>query len=204
MWPLRAVRDVYTPSRRNLTLFVVSCVCVLLTAALIGILMEMMLTVDSAVTRLLCNIIPTVLFGAGLLPQIHESSARVREKISLWSDSSGILNFAFRQRISTSCRQRSTDSGAIAPSCTRCSCWLQADKNDVYFVSMELDEEVAKLHFLALGLVVNVPHADSSRLFRCQRWRPFQRCFPVGHGVLVQASGRQAPWIRTLQTGLRS
>merc|ERR1712136_660520 len=49
-----------------------SCSCALLTAALIGILMEMMLTVDSAVTHFLGNIMPTALFGAGFLPQFYE------------------------------------------------------------------------------------------------------------------------------------
>eukprot|EP00450_Noctiluca_scintillans_P024790 CAMPEP_0194531932 /NCGR_PEP_ID=MMETSP0253-20130528/69323_1 /TAXON_ID=2966 /ORGANISM="Noctiluca scintillans" /LENGTH=198 /DNA_ID=CAMNT_0039377321 /DNA_START=102 /DNA_END=698 /DNA_ORIENTATION=+ len=68
----------HPPARRNLILIGVSCLCVLLTAALIGILMEMMLAVDSAVTHILGSIMPTVLFGAGFLPQFYEF-------ISSWS-----------------------------------------------------------------------------------------------------------------------
>ena len=46
-------------------------VCSFLTAALLGILMEMILAVDSAETRLLGNTMPTVFFGAVIILSLH-------------------------------------------------------------------------------------------------------------------------------------
>ena len=78
------------PFSSVLILFVVSCLWVLLTAALIGIMMEMMLVVDSAVTRLLGTLTPSMFFGASFLLQFYEfTSSWSVEGFLFWSDSNG-------------------------------------------------------------------------------------------------------------------
>ena len=66
-----------------------------------------------------------------------------------------------------------------------------APANDFYLLPTELEEKVTKFRRLALGAALTVTTEEQVDFTGVNVGGPFQGFFPVGHGLLVPASGRQ-------------